>query len=165
MTTSTSAKPPEGARSPQPLLHQKAAFLSCPHGLMVSGQFCPPRTGCLLHHTLEINVWCSSFSLLHLLIRAWLMEAHFSLLLPTGHSDDPSVQSPLFLGLPSQLAAPPSLAAVVHGLSRSVGHDLQSMSSSQASALLQFSPWLRPLFLSAVHFLSLFHPGKVPVLL
>lgn len=105
-------------------------------------------------------------SLSSMLIRAWLIEAHFSLLLPTGHSEDPSVQSPVFLGPPSQLAAPPSLAAIVRGLSRSVGHDLQRVSSSQASALFQFSPCLLPLFLSAAHFLlSLFHPGKVPVLL
>lgn len=116
-------------------------------------------------HTLEINVWSSSISLLHLLTRAWPMEARFSPLYHAGHSEDPSAQSSLLLGPPSQLAAPPSLAAIACGFLGSAGHDLQSLSSSQTSVLFQFSPWLFPVSLSTAQFLLWpFHPGKVPIL-
>lgn len=154
-----------GASSAPSLLHQEAAFLSCPHGLVGPGRLCPPGLAVFVIHTLGINVWNSSISLLHLLTRAWLMEARFSPLHRTGHSEDPSAQSSLLLGPPSQLAAPPSLAAVACGLLGSAGRDLQSLSSSQTSVLFQFSPWLFPVSLSTAHFLLWpFHPGKVPIL-
>ena len=93
------------------------------------------------------------------------MEARFSPQYHARHSEDPSAQSSLLSGPPSQLATSPSLAAVACGLLGSAGHDLQSLSSSQASVLFQFSPWLFPVSLSTAHFLLWpFHPGKVPIL-
>lgn len=57
---------------------------------------------------------------------------------------------------------------MARGLREFVSHGPQRVSSSQTSALFQFSPWLSvlPLSFSSAHFvLSLFYPGRVLVLL
>lgn len=94
----------------------------------------PPGLAGFFTQTLGINVWSAVLSLLHLLTRAWLEEAHSSAVYPTGHSEDPSAQSHLFLGPPA------SWLPLFPLLLGSADHSPQSVSSSQT--LSEFSPWL-----------------------
>lgn len=124
---------------------------------VVPGQLCSTRRGCLLHP--HPGNWCPEFFIpspssaeqrLWLSHSAWLMEAPFSFLYPKGHSWGPtSPESSCFLGPLSQLARPPSFAAIARGLRELVSHGPQSVSSSQASTLFSvfslafsFAPFL-----------------------